>query len=149
MKVLRVFLVLLAGFGGSQAQSVNSQTEPTEVSRAVRQVESRFHQAFVDADTKVFEALLTRDFVWMHGTGEIATKPQLIESFRSGKARYKRDDIDNVKVTLYGSAAVVVGHNVRELGTGEVLDFNYTTTYVKQDGNWQIAVFHSSHCSCK
>jgi hypothetical protein len=150
MKILRIVLIMLvAGLGASQANPAESQTRRNDQATAIRQVESRFHRAFVDADTKAFDALLTSDFVWMHGTGEIATKAQLIESFRSGKARYKRDDIDKVKVTLYGSAAVVVGHNVRELGTGEVLEFNYTTTYVHQGGNWRIAVFHSSHCPCK
>ena len=94
-------------------------------------------------------ALLTSEFVWMHGTGEVATKEQLIESFRTGRSSYRRDDIDSVNVTLYGEAAVVVGHNVRQLGSGEVLEFRYTTTYVKQDGSWRIAVFHSSHCPCK
>ena len=115
----------------------------------VRQTESKFHQAFVTADTKELEALLTSEFVWMHGTGEVATKEQLIESFRTGRSSYRRDDIDSVNVTLYGEAAVVVGHNVRQLGSGEVLEFRYTTTYVKQDGSWRIAVFHSSHCPCK
>jgi hypothetical protein len=145
---LVLLLILLVAFENPfpAARAHDGQNDTTN---EIQRIEARFHRAFVDADVKTFEALLTDEFVWMHGTGEIATKPQLIESFRSGKARYKRDDIDNLKVTLYGSAAVVVGHNVRELGTGEILDFNYTTTYVKQGGDWRVAVFHSSHCPCK
>jgi hypothetical protein len=117
-------------------------------SEAVRRAETRFHQAFVAADTKGLDALLISDFVWMHGDGEIWSKQQLLERFRSGKLSYKRDEIDNVKITLYDSAAIVVGHDARERGTGERLEFNYTTTYVKQNGEWRVAVFHSSHCPC-
>jgi hypothetical protein len=149
MQVARLTVALLLLFGCCEVAFTQGQAAPTNDSDAVRQTEKRFHQAFVAADTKAFDALLTHEFVWMHGTGEVATKQQLIESFRSGKASYKRDEIDNIKVTLYGTAAVVVGHNVRQLGRGEVLDFNYTTTYVRQDGEWRIAVFHSSHCPCK
>jgi hypothetical protein len=140
-----IFFLVFCSVGATR----QTRAEPSDASSTVRQIEARFHQAFVNGDTKEFETLLTREFVWMHGTGEIASKQQLIESFRSGKSRYKRDEIDNVKITLYNAGAVVVGHDVRELGTGEVLDFNYTTTYVKEGEAWQIAVFHSSHCPCK
>ena len=127
---------------GQQPQQANDTT-------AVLQAESRFHRAFVAADTKTLDAFLTEQFIWMHGDGAVWTKPELLEKFRSGKLSYKRDDIDNVKVNLYGTtAAVVFGHDARQYGTGEALDFNYTTTYVKQDGQWRVAVFHSSHCPC-
>jgi hypothetical protein len=116
---------------------------------AVLQAERGFHRAFLAADTNTLDTLLTAEFVWMHGDGAVWTKPKLLDEFRSGKLSYKRDDTDNVKVTTYGPrAAVVVGHDVRQYGTGEAFDFNYTTTYVKQSGAWRVAVFHSSHCPC-
>ncbi|SPF48263.1 hypothetical protein SBA1_820065 [Candidatus Sulfotelmatobacter kueseliae] len=121
---------------------------PGDDSEAVRQVESRFHQAFVAGDAKTLDALLTPDFVWMHGDGAVWPKQQLLDLIRSGKLNYKRDEIDSVKIALYGSAAVVVGHDARERDTGEKLDYNYTTTYVKQSGEWHIALYHSSHCPC-
>jgi len=137
--VLALFAVAPSAMGGpSQAKA----------EKAVRQAEDRFHQAFVSADTKILDTLLTADFVWMHGDGAMWTKPELIEKFRSRKLSYTRDEIDNVKVTVYGATAVVMGHDARVRDTGETLDYNYTTTYVKQKGQWRVAVFHSSYCPC-
>jgi len=127
---------------------VTGQQVSVNDSEAVRQAELRFHQAFVASDTKTLDALLTPDFVWMHGDGAIWPKQQLLEQLRSGKLSYKRDEVDNLKITAYGSTAIVVGHDAREYGNGETLDYNYTTTYVKQNGEWHVALFHSSHCPC-
>ncbi|HYA24457.1 MAG TPA: nuclear transport factor 2 family protein [Terriglobales bacterium] len=124
------------------------QQPSTDDSEAVRRAEARFHQAFVAADTKTLDALLTPDFVWMHGDGAIWPKAQLLDELRSGKLSYKRDEIDGVKITVYGATAIVVGHDERQYGNGESLDFNYTMTYAKQNGEWRVAVFHSSHCPC-
>jgi len=137
--IFALFAVVPSALGGSS----QDKSEP-----AVRQAENRFHQAFITADTKTLDSLLTADFVWMHGDGAKWSKPELIERFRSGKLSYTRDEIDNVKVTLYGATAVVTGHDVRVRSTGETLDYNYTTTYVRQNGHWRVAVFHSSYCAC-
>ena len=142
-KIVLLACALSVSFPIAMAQEA-SQAD----SQAVLKVESQFHRAFLAADIKALDRLLTSEFVWMHGDGMVWTKPQLIEKFRSGKLAYKRDDTDSVKVIMYGAAAVVVGHDNRQYSSGEAIDFNYTTTYVKQDSAWRVAVFHSTHCPC-
>jgi hypothetical protein len=150
MKLTRVFAsLLLLAFGlFVRPPSAPAQSARSDSSEAVLQLENRFHEAFLAGDTKTFDVLLASDFVWMHGTGDVWTKGMLIEQFRSGKANYKEDRIDSVKVTMYKSTAVVVGHDVRRSATGDLFDFNYTTTYVKQNGEWRVALFHTSYCPC-
>ena len=141
-------IVLLACVLAANLPPAIGQEARQADAQAVLSAENEFHRAFLAADTKTLDTLLTSEFVWMHGDGMVWTKPQLLEQFRSGKLGYKRDDTDSVKVTMYGSAAVVVRHDSRQYSTGEAIDFNYTTTYVKQNGAWRVAVFHSTHCPC-
>lgn len=142
---LSLLLLLLCATASafSQARAPASGDEST-----IKHIDKQFHQAFLDADTKKLQELLASNFIWMHGDGELWSKDRLVEEFRSGKLRYRRDETDRTKVILYDGAAIVVGHNLRQYDKGEPFEFEYTTTYVKQAGQWRVGVFHSSYCAC-
>jgi hypothetical protein len=134
---------------GATASSYSQARVPASGDEAtIQQMEGEFHQAFLAADTTMLGKLLAADFVWMHGDGELWNKDRLINEFKSGGLRYRRDEIERIKVIMYNGAAIVVAHDTRQYDVGEPFQFEYTTTYVKQAGRWRIAVFHSSYCAC-
>jgi hypothetical protein len=51
---------------------------------------------------------------------------------------------DDVKIYVYGKAAIVSGHSTRKYPDKDIFEIRYTAFYAKQQGRWQTVAFHSS-----
>ena len=111
----------------------------------IRQADAEFHRAFQAEDSAALEKLLTTDFLWTHSTGEVWTKGEILGRIRSGKLQYDIAETDDVKVYLYKDTAVVSGHATRRYPGKDTFWLRYTAVYVKVNGKWMAAAFHSSH----
>jgi ketosteroid isomerase-like protein len=77
-------------------------------------------------------------------------KAEVLAFARSGRMKFLRYATSEVRVRVYGDAAVVTGRlqRTRTLNGNEVSDdWRFTKTYVRQTGKWRVVSFHASEAA--
>ena len=103
-------------------------------------------QALTNAERKGDVAFLAHtladDFVGIGPRGFILTKDEWLARHKSGDLRYESFELDEVKIRVYGDAAVLTGREttkVKYRGQDQQGQFRTTEVFVKQDGRWRLA----------
>jgi ketosteroid isomerase-like protein len=90
---------------------------------------------------------LTDDFIGVGPYGFLLTKDEWLERHESRKLRYESFRLDEVRVRLYGEAAVVIARQMTK-GKYEENDLpgnlRATLFFVQQEGQWLLAGIHMS-----
>jgi len=114
----------------ASAQSVEDQIKKMETERAA---------AIVKGDIDALTKVTADDYTLITAAGQVSDKAEMISNFKSGKSKITVDEISDMKVRVYGDAAVVTGKvNVKGmLGGKDVTGTQlFTRVYVKKDGHW-------------
>jgi ketosteroid isomerase-like protein len=109
-------------------------------------------QVQVKLDLAVLERILADDYTWINQEGVLRTKAQNLELIKSGGLVIPSMVTDDMKVRIYGDAAVVTGRNTFK-ATLEGKDINgqerWTDTWIKRNGRWQCVATHNSMITAK
>ncbi len=146
--VLFMPLLLLVSPRPAVTQQVSREHE-------VRAAVSAFGRAFLEADASVLQSLLTKDYVHVNGlSGSVLNRDEWIKWVVSRRAELDSGElvittysIEDVRVQIYGEAAVVTGvvHSSGQrnsaLFTSQV---RFTNVWVNQRAVWRRAAFHDS-----
>jgi ketosteroid isomerase-like protein len=138
MATLFVFAVLLAS---ASAQDAAEQLKKLETDRAA---------AVVKGDVAMLDKHTSDDYVLITMNGKMSDKTQMLDAFKSGQSKLTSDELSDIKVRVYGNAAVVTGKaDVKgTLGgqdaTGQVL---FTRVYVKKGGRWESVSYQQTRIS--
>ena len=103
--------------------------------------------AMIDADSEALDAILSDELTYVHTTTREDSKKSLIQSLVRGTLSYESMDTDDVKVRIYGDAAVVTGSAEIKVSTGgRLLEFSilFTDVYAKREGRWQMVAWQST-----
>ena len=103
--------------------------------------------AELSGDATFLERNLTDDFIGVGPYGYLLTKDEWLERYESRKLRYESFRLDEVRVRLYGEAAVVIARQTTEGRYGENdLPGNLRATlfFAQQEGRWLLAGIHMS-----
>ena len=116
--------------------------------QAVHEATQRWLEATVRADADSLDELLDEAYTFTHATTAITdTREEWLESFRSGRRRYKTWEISDVSVRLFPCAAVMTGHGhqevVRESGVFD-LNTSFTNVWIEQNGQWKLVVWQAT-----
>ena len=115
---------------------------------AVRAITQRWLDATVAADADTLDSMLEAGYTFTHATTAITdTREEWLESFRSGRRRYKAWEIFDVTVRLFPCAAVMTGRGRQEIVRPDeifVLNTSFTNVWVEQDGHWLLAVWQAT-----
>ncbi len=93
-------------------------------------------------DTAFMQRTPTGDFAGIGPRGFMLAKDEWLERFTSGRLKYEYLEWDEVKVRVYGDAAVVTGRVRQEVsyqGQGMESDLRAMLVFVKQEGQWRLA----------
>lgn len=104
-------------------------------------------RAYLDADVRQMEALLTEDFTLTDADAVVTTRADDLQNARTGAIRYTVFENHDMKVRLHGDAAVVTGVTkvAGTAGTTQfAAQFQFTDTVVRQNGRWRVASSHIS-----
>jgi ketosteroid isomerase-like protein len=116
--------------------------------RAVRDLTQRWLDATVRADADALDGMLADGYTFTHATTAITdTREEWLESFRSGRRRYKSWQISGVTIRLFGSAAIMTGRGHQEVVRDDGifnLHTSFTNVWVEQDGAWKLAVWQAT-----
>jgi ketosteroid isomerase-like protein len=138
--VAAVFL-LVSPYAPGQGKS----TDP--VGQAVLKLDQQWVDALLKSDTAFLEKLYTDDLIYVHSSGSVDNKTVYIDNIRTGKSKYQSIEREDIKVSVYGDAAVVTSRwAVKILNNGNLVNVNgrYIHVYVKQKGVWKMAAHQST-----
>jgi len=122
-------------------------THAGEVERAVLAAHDRRIAATIAADLPGLAAMMTDDMTYTHSSAATETKAEFLGGLKTGKYVYREIVTPDRKVRVHGDAAVVSGpcHVVIEPGGKRTeIDLYFTELYVKEGGQWRMALWHST-----
>ena len=127
--------------------TILAKTQTESVEQELIKLEYEWADALVKHDWTFLDRILADDYVVTDPEGNVSTKAQEIAFFKSGEFAVTSCVHHELKVRVYGDAAVVTGHTTtKETYKGK--DFSpqlrWTDTWVKRDGRWQCVAGHSS-----
>jgi ketosteroid isomerase-like protein len=151
MRWLWIFAVLAASPAlavGSQPQT-DSRTADTDRRTAtiVEAADRALQQAFVRADLKALEAAYADTYTFTDPNGRVSGKQEMIAGFESGAIKIAFQEISDVKVQVYGNAAIVTGvltSRATRDGRDSGGTYRFTRVWVNQNGKWQTVAFQET-----
>ena len=87
------------------------------------------------------------DLVVVTGKGDVRRKSHRIYALKNSMLKYQELTNSDVSVIMHGDTAVVTGLAKRkgQDGTNDLSGyFRFTRTWVKKDGEWKLALQHST-----
>ena len=114
----------------------------------VEKLEEVWRTAQLNGDVEAMDKLLSDDYVGITMSGQIVTKMQQLDRMRSRNLVLTKIELDDVKVKLFGSTAVVTSLAVVDGandGTPMHGTYRYTRVYSRQSsGFWKITNFEAT-----
>ncbi len=139
-----VVLCLLATLCAyAQAPQAVSSTESAKLVA----LERMWNQAQVSRDASAIASMIGDRFVNTEFDGEVSDRGKFLADFADPKFQPSIMSIDNVKVTIYATTAIVTGtyHTKGTYGAKPYEHFGrFTDTWIFQDGKWLCVASHSS-----
>ena len=117
------------------------------VEQVIRKLDNERIQAQIHADPAALDRIYADDFIGVGPSGTVRTKPQVIADFTSGDLKFQSITTDDVRVRVYGNAAVETGRstmNGQDKGKAVPQDTRFTRVWVKQQGRWRLVANHYS-----
>jgi ketosteroid isomerase-like protein len=128
----------------------NIQTESVE-QELIKQ-ENEWADAWVKSDVAFYDRITADDYTWTSPWGWVATKASDLVLLRSGDDVVKSWALADMKVRVYGDAAVVTGRDtIKETYKGKDVNgqHRWTHMWIKRAGCWQCVAGHSSEIAQK
>ena len=110
-------------------------------------LERMWNQAQVMRDSTAVASMIGDKFVNTEWDGEVSDRGKFLADFADPKFQPSTMSIDDVKVEMYSSTAIVTGnyHTKGTYGSKPYEHFGrFTDTWVFQDGKWLCVASHSS-----
>ena len=132
--------------------TILAQTQIESVEQELIRLEKQWVDAVIKLDLAFLDRIWADDYVWTASDGNIWSKAHTLESLKSGEDRVLSVRTDDVKVRVYGDAAVVTGRSTfNETFKGKDVSGSerFTDTWVRRSGRWQCVAMHCSRITQK
>jgi hypothetical protein len=113
----------------------------------VQEASEGWRTAAIKQDKAGLEHWLADDLMYAHANGKKQNKAEYIASVTTGPKHYDTFKESDVKISIYGTAAVLSGIEDVTPGKGEPYRVRRLEVYVKHDGHWQMAAHQSARMS--
>jgi len=108
------------------------------------------YAAMLKEDSNALEKLYADDYTGVRGDGSVLTKAQEIEKYKSGAIKYETNDVQDLKIRVYGHTAVSTSlsssKNMRD-GQQHIGTTRNIRVWVKQNGNWKCVAYQTTRVS--
>ena len=132
--------------------AILAQTQTDSVEQELIKLEDEWAEAWLRSDVAFFDRIMADDYTWTSPWGDVSTKADNCALVKSGKDVITSWVLADMKVRVYGAAAVVTGRDtIKETYKGEDVSGQnrWTHTWVKRAGRWQCVAAHSSEIAQK
>jgi len=137
-------LLLAAVSAHAQPQS---QSERAAVEQ-IRKLDQERIQAQVHADSVALDRIYADDFIGIGPSGAVRTKKEVLADFASGSLKFQSIVTDEVRIRVYGDAAVETGLSTMKGQDSEKVvpeENRFTRVWIKQGGRWRLVANHYSN----
>ncbi|MGH9382920.1 MAG: nuclear transport factor 2 family protein [Vicinamibacterales bacterium] len=145
----REFLALAGGtaIAPLAVRRIRAHATSADDTRELTRLESVWNEAHVRGDVPALEGLCADDLVVTVPGMPVMSKDDILGFWRSGRAKITRHDTSEIRVKVYGDAAIVIGRLRRTRDfNGRVTDddWRFTKTYTRRDNRWRVIAYHAS-----
>ena len=130
------------------AQRPSGQTpNGMNTEQAIRQQDEQRIHAQIAADAIALRRIYADDFLGIGPTGVVRNKEQVIADFTSHELTYQSITTADVRVRIYGNAAVETGRSTMigvDKGRAVPHENRFTRVWVVKEGRWQLVANHYS-----
>ena len=120
-----------------------SQAAGSSAAQEVERLERELIQAITARDLAVYDRIVADDYVALTVEGTETTKPEVMAAYKAGTRRYAALEIHDVKVRVFGDAAVLSARTTGfRVDKGEQVPNNvrYVRVYARRDGRWRAVM---------
>jgi ketosteroid isomerase-like protein len=122
------------------ASAVKESAAALEVERVERELVA----AIAKGDLATYDRIVADDYVAYTTSGQLATKPEIMASYRTGTRKYMSLSISDVKVRVFGETAIfsatTSGTRVEEGGKPEPNIVRYFRVFTRRNGAWRAVM---------
>jgi ketosteroid isomerase-like protein len=130
-------------WGAAQKARADGQVEGK-----VQQLEHDLANAEIKGDSAAVERLEAADYVFTGPDGMVTGRQDDINDLKTGNFKVEAVDLDELKVRVYGDAAVVTGKatlkNCNYHGKDISGPYRYTDVWAEVNGKWQLVAGQAS-----
>ena len=130
----------------SIAQSAQKSKDDSQQTKLIV-MEHLWNEAQVNRDSRALDAMIGSDFVNTEYDGEVSDKSKFLADIRDPQFNLSSLTIQDLKVSMYASSAVVVG-TYRTKGSYQGKPYEhvgrFTDTWAFTEGRWQCVASHTS-----
>jgi len=116
----------------------------------IKTLGEQLNAANLKGDTSFLEKVLADDYTGVRGDGSVLTKAQEIEKYKSGAIKYETNDVQDLKIRVYGHTAVSTSlsssKNIRD-GQQHIGTTRSIRVWVKQKGTWKCVAYQTTRVS--
>ena len=131
----------------AQDKAMGERRTAGSAEQEINRLEKGMQDGMLKNDMSLFERVATDDYLVINPVGIVGTKAQALAG--SQNVKMESFSADDVKVRVYGDAAVVTGRATIKGQLKPTPDatqdisgqYRYTRVYVKQQGQWRLASF--------
>jgi ketosteroid isomerase-like protein len=134
------------------AVAILAQTQTESVEQELIRLEKEWADAWLKSDVAFFDRIMADDYTWTSPWGDVSTKADNFALVKSGEDVITSWVLADMKVRVYGDAAVVSGRDtIKETYKGKDVSSQnrWTHTWVKRAERWQCVAAHSSEIAQK
>ena len=145
--VLLVLLLSVAVLTPAQTQKNGPAQGTSATAQALIALENKWVDALMKSDTVALDSIFADTYVDTDEHSQRTDKQGVLSVLKSGDLKTESIRLSDMKVHVYGDAAVVTG-SASQAGNfkGQSLapKITFTDTFVKQNGKWRAAASHRS-----
>jgi ketosteroid isomerase-like protein len=148
--VKRTIAVLLLAVGAmalARARKDGAEQTNDAAKQELINVENRWVDALVKADVAALDAIFADTYVDTDEHSHRGNKEDVLSVLKSGDLKLSSIKLSDMRVHVYGDAAVVIGSATQEgtfLGGPVGARIIFTDTFVRQKGKWRAVASHRS-----
>jgi ketosteroid isomerase-like protein len=132
--------------------AILAQQKSESVEQQLIRLEQQWGDALVKPDLAFLDRILAEDYLFTSPLGEVLTKAQMLAGLKTGEDIVSSVMNHEMKVRIYGDAAVVNGHSTYiESVQGKDIsgEYRWTDTWIRKGGRWQCVADHASRVAGK
>jgi len=146
MKNTIALLVLASLFLAPAGAQKKPETKDAEA-HALTELEMKWVGALMKSDTATLDGILADGYVDTDEHSQRSDKQGVLSVLKSGELKMESLKLSDMKVYVYGDAAVVIGSSAQVgnfQGQAVAPKIIFTDTFVKQRGKWRAVASHRS-----
>lgn len=144
-RILAIGLVVLTAFAVCTYAAEKKKMSLSPDEEALTKIENEWGVAMVKLDFVTFDRIVSPDWLLSTPDGGHQTKAEAVADLKSGKIKFESFKVDELKIRIYGNAAVVFGLTTEKMTIdGQPMNGQnrFTDTFIKRDGKWQCVATH-------